>query len=145
MTLHYDLRGEVESKCAKKLETLNPSFSSIKSNLYLLHFLRRLWPIFGTQKMGLNWCDNLAKIAANVWARVISKILQIQSLRTFRERNPVLLWGHPTGQILLVWGLQDNGGWYVTCALYLVLYTQPAALYNALYCNLLYVIHHATH
>ena len=88
MTLHYGLRGEVESKCAKKLETLNPSFSSIKSNLYLLHFLRRLWPIFGTQKMGLNWCNNLSKIAADIWPKVLSKILQIQSLRTFHERNP---------------------------------------------------------
>ena len=82
MTLHYGLRGEVESKCAKKLETLNPSFSSIKSNLYLLHFFIRLWPIFGTQKMGLNWCKNLSKIAAIVWATVLSKILPIQSLRT---------------------------------------------------------------
>ena len=133
MTLHYGLRGEVESKCAKKLETLNPSFSSIKSNLYLLHFLRRLWPIFGTQKMGLNWCDNLAKIAANVWARVLSKILRIQSLRTFHERNPVLF--EDTLWVRFCW-YGDCRTMGVGMCLYLVLYTRGAALCSELYCNI---------
>ena len=69
----------------KKLGKPKPSFSSKKSNLYLLHFLSRLWPIFGTQENGTKLVQQFCQICSK---KILSKILRIKSFRTFHERNP---------------------------------------------------------
>ena len=60
-------KGGPLNKKVHKVCKINLRFSSKKiNNLYLIHFLSCLCPIFATEKMNDFSAENLAKIRANV-------------------------------------------------------------------------------